>query len=181
MAAVAAADVITDNILKGSILIMRSGSEIEQAIERHADMVKHICYVYMKNNSDTEDIFQDVFLKYALFSGSFQSEEHEKAWLIRVTVNRCKDILKSFFKSKVCSLDDIEEMAASQEEDHREVLGAVMQLPDQYRIVIYLFYYEGYSAAEIARMLKKKENTVYTCLGRGREKLKKLLGGEVDG
>ena len=72
---------------------MRQESDVEQTIGQYADMVKHICFVYMKNESDTEDVFQDVFLKYALFSEPFDSEEHKKAWLIRVTVNRCKDLL----------------------------------------------------------------------------------------
>lgn len=160
---------------------MRPEAEIQQTIEKYADMVKHICYVYMKNDSDTEDIFQDVFLKYALFSGQFHSEEHKKAWLIRVSINRCKDLLKSFFHSKTCPLDEAQEMAATQEEEPSEVLEAVLSLPEKYKVVIYLFYYQGYSAVEIAHILGKKENTIYTNLARGKAELKKMLGGDSNG
>ena len=85
---------------------MRQESDVEQAIAQYADMIRHICLVYMKNESDTEDVFQDVFLKYALFSEPFDSEEHRKAWLIRVTINRCKDVLRSFFRRNTCSLEE---------------------------------------------------------------------------
>lgn len=157
---------------------MRSHSDIEEAIELYADTVKRICLVYLKNEADMEDIFQDVFLKYALFSGTFESEEHRKAWLIRVTVNRCKDLLKSFFRSRTCSLEEAVEMAAPVKEEDSRVLEAVLKLPEKYRTVIYLYYYEEYSAVEIARLLGKKENTVYTHLSRGKQELKELLGGE---
>lgn len=76
---------------------MRSNQEVNSAIERYADTVRRICFVHLKNYSDTEDIFQTVFLKYALSSAAFENEEHEKAWFIRVTINACKDLLKSFF------------------------------------------------------------------------------------
>ena len=79
---------------------MRSEQEVNRALERYADMVRRICMLHLKNFADTEDIFQTVFLKYALSSVPFESEEHEKAWLIRVTVNACKDLLKSFFRSR---------------------------------------------------------------------------------
>ena len=76
---------------------MRSEQEAERAIERYAGMVRRLCMVHLKNEADTEDIFQTVFLKYVTTSITFESEEHEKAWLIRVTINACKDLLKSFF------------------------------------------------------------------------------------
>ena len=77
---------------------MRCEEEVNRAIEKYADTVRRICIVHLKNNADTEDIFQTVFLKYVLSSVSFESEEHEKAWFICVTVNACKDLLKSFFR-----------------------------------------------------------------------------------
>ena len=76
---------------------MRSEGEVNRAVEKYADTVRRICIVHLKNNADTEDIFQTVFLKYVLSSVSFENEEHEKAWFIRVTVNACKDLLKNFF------------------------------------------------------------------------------------
>ena len=157
---------------------MRQESDVEQTIEQYADMIKHICFVYMKNESDTEDVFQDVFLKYALFSEPFQSEEHKKAWLIRVTVNRCKDLLRSFFRRYTCSLDEAMTVAAPERGDHSHVLEAVVRLPDKYKILVYLHYYEGYSAVEIAGILHKNVNTVYTHLARAKTELRTMLGGD---
>ena len=79
---------------------MRSEQEVNRAIERYADTVRRLCVVHLKNEADAEDIFQNVFLKYALSTGDFESEEHERAWMIRVTINACKDLLKSFFRSR---------------------------------------------------------------------------------
>lgn len=111
--------------------------------------------VHLKNYSDTEDIFQTVFLKYVLHSKPFESEEHEKAWIIRVTVNACKDLLKSVFRSQTVPLDTLIETPQAQELQHTELLGAVLSLPPKYKDVVYLYYYEGYSAEEISRILKK--------------------------
>ena len=111
---------------------MRQESDVEQTIGQYADMVKHICFVYMKNESDTEDVFQDVFLKYALFSEPFESEEHKKAWLIRVAINRCKDVLRSFFHRNTCSLDEAMAVAAPDSGDFSHVLEAVIRLPEKY-------------------------------------------------
>ena len=157
---------------------MRQESDVEQTIGQYADMVKHICFVYMKNESDTEDVFQNVFLKYALFSEPFDSEEHKKAWLIRVTVNRCKDLLRSFFRTHTCSLEEAMSMADTKSQDLSHVLESVMNLSDKYRIIVYLHYYEGYSAVEIAGILHKNVNTVYTHLSRAKAELKKMLGGD---
>lgn len=159
---------------------MRQAADVEQTIEQYADMVKHICFVYMKNESDTEDVFQDVFLKYALFSDPFLSEEHKKAWLIRVTVNRCKDVLRSFFRRNTCSLEEAVSIAAPGSEDDSHVLEAVMKLPEKYKIIVYLHYYEGYSAVEIADILHKKVNTIYTQMAWAKAELKRRLGGDED-
>ena len=122
---------------------MRSEQEINAAIDRYADTVRRLCMIQLKNYADTEDIFQNVFLKYALSSRSFESPEHEKAWFIRVTINACKDLIKSFFRSRTVSLDQLMEQPGQLLEDHREVLEAVISLPRKYREVIYLHYYEG--------------------------------------
>ena len=104
----------------------------------------------------------------------------KKAWLIRVTINACKDLLKSFFRSRTVSLDEVLEQPAALAPDHREVVEAVLSLPQKYRDVIYLHYYEGYSAPEIGRILGKNVNTVYTLLGRAKQQLREALGGEGD-
>lgn len=133
--------------------------------------------VHLKNFADTEDIFQTVFLKYVLSSVSFESEEHEKAWFIRVTTNACKDLLKSFFHSRITSLDGLLEKPGEMQDDHREVLEAVLSLPKKYREVVYLHYYEGYTAPEISQILGRKVNTIYTLLTRSRQMLREKLGG----
>ena len=158
---------------------MRSELEINRAVDQYADMIRRICTCHLKNASDTEDIFQTVFLKYLLYEGDFESAEHEKAWFIRVTVNACKDQMKSLFRRRTVSIEELTEEAASIPPEQCEVLDAVLALPAKYRDVIYLHYYEGYSAAEIGKLLGKKENTVYSLLSRGRTMLKEALGGDL--
>lgn len=160
---------------------MRSETEVIHSVEKYADMVRRICFYHLKNQSDTEDVFQNVFLKYMLHDEPFSNSEHEKAWLLRVTINGCKDFLKSFFRRNTIPLDTISEMVMEAPEDHREVLEAVLSLPGKYKDAIYLHYYEGYTAAEIGEILGKKENTVYSLLSRGRGILKEELGGEEIG
>ena len=160
---------------------MRSEEEAARAIERYGDMVRRLCLVHLKNPADTEDIFQNVFLKYVLSPVVFESPEHEKAWLIRVTINACRDLVKSFFRSRTVSLEELLDQPAPLLEEHREVLEAVLALPRKYRDAVYLHYYEGYTAAEIGKLLGKNTNTVYTLLTRAREQLRKTLGGDRDG
>ncbi len=157
---------------------MRSEADVNRAINLYANTVRRICMVYLKNYADTEDIFQTVFLKYILSSTVFESDEYEKAWFIRVTINACKDFLKSFFRKNTVSLDEAIPISAAVTEDHREVLEAVLALPAKYREVIYLHYYEGYSAVEIGKILKKNVNTVYTLLNRAKGQLREVLGGD---
>lgn len=159
---------------------MQSEQDVNRAIEQYADTVKRICVLHLKNDADTEDIFQTVFLKYALRSAPFESPEHEKAWLIRVTINACKDLLKSFFRSHTVSIEELVQLPADIPAEHREVLEAVLSLPSKYREVIYLHYYENYTAPEISQLLGKKVNTVYTLLTRARQLLKETLGGDDD-
>lgn len=157
---------------------MRSEKEAVRAIEAYSDTVRRICMLHLKSYSDTEDIFQTVFLKYLTYRGDFQSDEHEKAWFIRVTVNACKDYLKSFFRSRTISLEELKDVSSEVTENHGEVLSAVLSLPQKYKDVVYLHYYEGYTAAEIGRILKKNENTVYTLLSRAKKILKEKLAGD---
>lgn len=170
-----------DEEYPGGVAGMRSEGEVNYAVDRYADMIRRICFYYLKNGPDTEDVFQTVFLKYMLSDQHFDNEEHEKAWLLRVSINACKDQLKSFFRRRTVPLETIEEMGEAASEEHREVLEAVLSLPGKYKDVIYLHYYEGYSAAEIGRILGKKENTIYSLLSRGRGLLREKLGGEEIG
>lgn len=157
---------------------MRSEQETNRAIERYSDTVRRLCMIHLKNYADTEDIFQTVFLKYVLSTVEFKSDEHEKAWFIRVTINACKDLLKSFFRNRVTSLEEIIELPAETQDDNREVLEAVLSLPEKYREVVYLHYYEGYTVPEISKILKKNVNTIYTHLNRSKQMLREKLGGD---
>lgn len=160
---------------------MQGEQEVNRAIEKYADMVRRLCLIHLQNSADTEDIFQTVFLKYVLRSMPFESEEHEKAWLIRVTINACRDLRRSFFKSRTVSLDDLMEVPAPMTQSHREVLEAVLSLPRKYKDVVYLHYYEGYTAAEIGEILGKNVNTIYTLMTRSKKLLKEKLEGDEYG
>ncbi len=159
---------------------MRSEEEASRAIDQYADTVRRICMVHLKNYDDTEDIFQTVFLKYVLHTAPFDSAEHERAWIIRVTINACKDLLKNIFRRKTVPLDQVIEKPQEMRKDYSDLLEAVLALPEKYKDVIYLYYYEGYSAAEIGSILKKNVNTVYTLLTRARQILKTKLEGGID-
>lgn len=160
---------------------MRSEQEVNRAIERYSDTVQRICLVYLKNHADTEDVFQNVFLKYCLSSAVFESDEHEKAWIIRVTINACKDWLKDFFRSRTVPLDEIIELPAESPQENNDILEAVLSLPAKYRSVVYLHYYEGYTAPQISKILHKNVNTIYTLLTRSKGLLREKLGGEGHG
>ena len=163
---------------------MRSEKEVRNAIHLYGDSVKRVCMVYLKNSADTEDIFQNVFIKYATRSPQFESDEHEKAWVLRVAINECKDFLKSFYKRNIMPTRPdlfIHQQTTSLSTERSKVLEAVLSLPRRYREVIYLFYYEDYSAVKIAEVLNKNANTIYTRLARGRDMLKAELGDEKNG
>ncbi len=156
-------------------------ARLARAIEEYGDTVQRICLVHLKNQQDTQDIFQTVFLKYTLRREPFHSPAHEKAWIIQVTLNACRELLKSFFRSRTQPLEGLPEPADPGAGVYSPVLEAVLALPQKYRDVIYLHYYEGYSAPEIGVILRKNTNTVYTLLARARDRLKQELGGEDDG
>ena len=117
-------------------------------------------------------------MKYVLSSVSFESEEHEKAWIIRVTINACKDMLKSFYRRRTVSLDAVIEQPALLPPDNRAVLEAVLSLPPQYKDVVYLHFYEDYTAPQISKILGKNVNTVYTIITRSKQMLREKLRGE---
>lgn len=141
-------------------------------VNTYGDMLYRLAYQYTRNSSESEDIAQDVFVA-MLKKMPFKSEEHLKAWLIRVAINKSKNYLKSARK-KVLSLDENIDVAGPplKEDDGLEELKL---LPEFDRSVIYLYYYEGYSVREIAKMTGKSANSINIRLSRSREKLKTLL------
>ncbi len=159
---------------------MRNEKEVNRAIELYSDTVRRLCMIHLKNHADTEDIFQTVFLKYVLSSVSFENDEHEKAWFIRVTINACRDLLKSFFRRHTVSLDEACWLPAALPADYTDVWEAVFALPEKYRDVVYLHYFEGYTAPQISRILGKNVNTIYTLLTRSKQMLRERLGDGYD-
>ena len=149
---------------------------LTELYDRHVGMVYRICYLFLKNRYDAEDMVQATFLK-LLRHGEFDSPEHEKAWLIVTSSNLCKDYLKHWWRRSVPleSLPDEKPEPAD-----NTVLEQVLQLPQKVRTAVYLYYYEGYSTVELSRMLHKKESTVRGYLHTGRKLLKISLGGDQD-
>lgn len=151
--------------------------QARRLVEAYADMILRISFQYLKHTHDAEDICQTVFLKYLSGNYTFDSIEHEKAWIIRTTINTCKDLVKSAHFRRTVPLEEAERIAAPASSDP-EILDALQALPKNYRISIYLFYYEGYSAREIGQVLRKSEATVNQYLSRARRKLRSLLTEE---
>lgn len=147
---------------------------ISEVIEKYADMVRRICFLYLKNEADVEDVFQEVFLKFFLHFDSFQSEQHQKAWLCRVTFNQCKDLSKSYWKKNIVSIEGMDIPYETPEQGN--LIDAVLDLPPEHKELVYLYYFEGHSVPEIAEMMQKNPNTIYSLLRRIKIKLKKKVG-----
>jgi len=145
---------------------------------RHVNTVYRVCYTYMRNAADTEDAVQNVFIKLLAKPMSFESEEHEKAWLIRVATNHCKDVLKSAWMQR-SDFENIQEPAVF-DKGHDETLEEVLKLPENQRICICLYYYEGYSTAEIAEIIKRPHSTVRNYLSDARKQLRDRLAENFD-
>ncbi|MFT4146098.1 MAG: sigma-70 family RNA polymerase sigma factor [Mobilitalea sp.] len=148
--------------------------DLEKIINKYSKMLLRIAYTYMKNTYDSEEIVQEVYIRLMTKKPRFASGEHEKAWLIKVTINISINYLKATYRKHVTLDDNISYFT----EKESELLSVVLCLPDKYKIIIHLFYYEGYSIKEIAKILNIPSSTVGTRLERGRNTLKKVLKGE---
>lgn len=149
-----------------------------QILDTYGDTILHYAYSYLHNQSDTEEVLQDTLIQFLKTRPVFESDEHEKAWLLRVAGNLCKNRLKY---NSLRQTDELrEELIAEQREDLSFIWDAVQALPVQYREVIHLFYREGYSTREISQILGRKEATIRSDLSRGRGKLKELLKEAYD-
>jgi RNA polymerase sigma-70 factor (ECF subfamily) len=153
--------------------------QIDELVRKHENRIYRTAIAIMGNKSDAEDVMQDVFLKILEKSPVFESDEHETAWLVRVTVNRCKTILRSnWFKKSQSLHDTCPSLTQYTHDTPNSLIDTVNTLPKKYRIVIYLYYYEGYSTKEIAEITKQKEPTVRSQLARARKMLKTYLEEE---
>lgn len=147
-----------------------------EAYEKYKNTVYSVIFNYVKNTEDTADLLQDVFISLMNADVLFMSDEHLKAWLIRVASNKCKNFLRS--RKHISDAPLSEEIPYFQTEENSDLLRIVLELPEKYRIPIHLFYYEDYSIKQIASVLDMPEATVKIRLKRGREKLSKSLRKE---
>lgn len=149
--------------------------KFKEIYDRNVDAVYKLCYSYMKNKYDADDIVQDAFVQLIRKNPKFENEKHERAWIIVTASNLCKNNLKSW-KRKQENIDDYE-LELSEETKQDNTIHIVLNLPEKYKTVIYLYYYEGYSTIEIAKAMEKKESTIRSLLKRGRDILKIQIGG----
>lgn len=149
--------------------------ELEDIASQYRDCIFSIAYHYLKNSYDADDIVQNVLIKYYHNKKTLESEEHKKHWLIRVAINECKKVLLSPWRNRCQNIDDYAQMLQFEEPEQSELFYAVMELPQKYRIVVHLYYYEDYCVREIGQLLGIRETAVSTRLLRARKLLKKRL------
>ena len=150
---------------------------LEETIEKYSNMVYRLSMARTGNSEEAQDVYQEVFLRLAKKMPEFQSEEHKKAWLIRVTINCSKTILNSSFIKHRTELD--ENLSFETPERH-DIYYAVLKLPIKYKTVVHLYYYENYSIKEISNILRTNENTIKSRLARARKQLEIAIKGGIE-
>jgi RNA polymerase sigma-70 factor (ECF subfamily) len=154
---------------------------VEKALDLFGDDILRLAYSYLKSRHDAEDIVQETLIRLMQKQPFFEDEKKEKSWLLTVASNLCKDLLRSAEKQRNVAFPegfDIAREEQSPYDDEESILEAVMKMPEKYRSVIHLYYYEEYSTKEIADIVGKNESTIRSLLKRGREKLKRQWKGE---
>ncbi len=162
-------------------LISNGADTINEVVERYSSLIYKIARSHLKSAHDADDIFQDVFLRYMQKERFFKSEEHRRAWFIRVTINRCNSFFSSSWNKKTTSLDDenTEDELFAEDSASKEVYEAVINLPDKLKDTVVLFYFEEMSVSQTAKALNITEASVKMRLMRARKLLKlDLEGGE---
>lgn len=155
-----------------------SSDNFEEIYERNVETIYRICYIYLKNVQDTQDAVQDTFLKLIEKNVTFASEEHEKYWLIKVSVNICKNMLSHWSRKNV-EIEKADVMTVSKETD--DIIEEISKLPDKLKIVIYLHYYDGYTSEEIGKILHITASGVRNRLQRAKAMLKAIIDEERKG
>lgn len=148
---------------------------VEILIEKYKNNIYAVAFNICKNKHDAEDVVQDTFIQYLSHKKDFQSEEHIRAWIIRVAINKAKNKNNLFFRRNSLPLEDYINTLTFESDETQELFETVMKLPEKYRIVIHLFYYEDYSVQQIANILKITQSNVKVRLSRGRLLLRKTL------
>ena len=149
--------------------------ETQVLFERYRQNVYAAAFSVCRNAADAEDVLQDTFLQYHKTNKDYKDEQHIRAWLLRVAMNRATDVYRKRKRRQEATLDDYAETLAFPSPESSSLFDAVMALPDNYRSVIHLFYYEDYTVAEIAKLLHLSQSNVKTRLSRGRNLLKETL------
>lgn len=152
-----------------------STQEYERIVTTYADIVYRVALSYSKSEQDADDVLQNTFLKLLVHEPDFKDEEHIRRWLIRVAVNQCNTLWNSFWRKNVESIEDNTTEQSFESKDYSDLYSAIHKLPVKYRIVVHLFYYEGYSTKEIASILHILEATVRSRLAYARKFLKQQL------
>lgn len=148
---------------------------VEMLVERYHQNLFAVAFNVCKNREDAEEVVQDAFIQYHLKRLDFQSEEHIRAWLIRVTINKAKNAARTFWRRHRTSLEETMAALNFNDQESEQLFEAVMALPQKYRIVVHLFYYEDYSVHEMAELLSLSESNVKTRLSRARAMLRDTL------
>ena len=154
--------------------------DTEELLLKYQNDIFRASFIISKNYADAEDVTQETFLRYYRSRREFDSESHIRAWLLRTAMNLSKDLLKSFFRKSSVSLEEYADSIPFESPEDSALFTEVMALPKKYRAVIHLFYYEGYTAKEIAEMLDLSPGNVRMRLTRAREMLKERLKGELE-
>ena len=157
-------------------VVVLNSSEFNRIVDKFADVVFRSALSFCKNKSDAEDITQITFMKLLKSKTDFESDDHIRKWLIRVAANESKSLWRSFWIRRVISFNDLDYEPAYINPEKNEILTEVMKLPEKYRTVLHLYYYENYHCDEIASVLGISESNVQTRLMRARKMLKDNLG-----
>lgn len=157
-------------------MLLRKERDILAIYDRQVDTVYRVCYSFMKSKAEAEDMTQETFLKLMSCQQVFENERHEKAWLIVTASNLCKDALKKWWRRNE-DIDNYRDIAQEEKDMDSEVLDAILSLPEDFKSAVYMYYYEGYTTAEIASQERCAESTIRSRLSRARKMLQTMLGG----
>lgn len=148
---------------------MQSIDCVRAAVHKYGDMLYRLCFVMLRNTADAEDAVQETFIAYTTKSPVFSDKEHEKAWLLKVASNKCRDILRFRNRHQLTELSELEAVVQDDESSH--ILEALMELPEKFRLVLTLYYIDEYKVKEIAEIIKKTPSAVKMRLQKGRKLL----------
>ena len=155
---------------------VRPAEDVETIIERYGDLLYRLCILMLKNESDAEDVIQETLIKFYRKAPVFENADHEKAWLIRVATNECRDLLRFRVRHPLAEVEQI--MVASEDSADSGILESLASLPEKYKLVLALYYVEGYKVEDIAKIIGRTSSAVKMRLQKGRRLLEKVYREE---